>query len=151
MAQGHQSEQPRSAARTARLGLWALIGQVMFPVAVTLLHALPQTFDPLRQTLSEYAWGPYGWMMTLAFISLSAGSLLLAWGLYLEGIGRSRGALLFLSLWSAGLLLAGLFPTDLPGCAAQPSSVPEESGGMRPYTNPNFRGWLEPASALPPG
>ncbi|MFB3764984.1 MAG: DUF998 domain-containing protein [Methanotrichaceae archaeon] len=42
----------------------------MFLILLIALHFIEPEFDPSRQLISEYELGNYGWLMSLAFISL---------------------------------------------------------------------------------
>jgi hypothetical protein len=52
-----------------------------FVVAVVALQFLRADYDPLSHFISEYAVGPYGEIMSSAFISMSLGALFLFVGL----------------------------------------------------------------------
>src|SRR5687768_16056922 len=97
----------------------ALVGVAYFAAVIVGLHFLQPDQNPLRQPTSEYAVGPYGWLMTTAFLSMSAASWALVAGLArgLPRAARSRAGLGLLALWSTGLLVAMLFPIDLDGAA----------------------------------
>lgn len=45
--------------------------------ALALLHALKPDVSPLRNMISLYALGQYGWMMALCFAAFGAASLFL--------------------------------------------------------------------------
>jgi hypothetical protein len=79
----------------------ALVGIASFVVILVALHVLRPDHDPLRQTTSEYAVGPYGFLMTTAFFSMSVSALALVVGLA-QGVSqsaRSRVGLGLLGLW----------------------------------------------------
>lgn len=93
----------------------ALSGIGYFTLAVIALHFLRPDYNPLHRFVSEYAVGPFGWLMTSAFYGLSLGSLALTVALY-QGVvkgGRSWVGLLLLGVWSLGTFVAGVFKTDL--------------------------------------
>jgi hypothetical protein len=93
----------------------ALIGICLFIILIIILHFLPTGYNPLRGPTSEYAVGKYGFLMTIAFLSMSVGSFTLVIGLY-KGILKSAGlkiGLILLTIWSVGLLIAMSFPIDL--------------------------------------
>jgi hypothetical protein len=95
---------------TARL---ALAAAATFLVLLAALHVLKPELDPSWRVISEYALGRYGWLMTLAFLSLalSCASLTLALRPHIRSIGGKIGlALLLLS--AVGMTIAGIFPTD---------------------------------------
>jgi hypothetical protein len=93
-----------------------------FLALVALLHAIEPEFDPGSRMLSEYAIGRYGWVMTLAFLSLGSGSAALVAVLWssIRTLGGRIG-LGLLAVFSASVALAALFPTD---------SVPEQLKGI---------------------
>src|SRR4029450_7620117 len=66
-------EQPVTIS--TRLDSWlarsALFGAVYAIIAAVLAHILRPDLNPLTRYLSEYAIGPYGWLMASAFIGLS--------------------------------------------------------------------------------
>lgn len=103
--------------RLTRVATAALVGIAYFVAAIVALHFLRSADDPIRQPTSEYAVGPYGYLMTSAFLSLSLASLALVIGLY-QGVipqARSRIGLGLLGIWVVGVLIAMIFPIDLEG------------------------------------
>ena len=97
----------------------ALAAIAYFVVTLTILHFLRPDLDPISQVTSEYAVGPYGFLMTSAFFSMSLASWALIIGLYqgIPGPARSRLGLALLGLWAMGLLIAMIFPIDADGAA----------------------------------
>jgi hypothetical protein len=80
---------------------------------ITLLHVLEPQFDPSWRFISEYANGPFGWLMLVAFeaMALSFGALAFA----LKGEARTvpaKAGLVLLSLSTLGCAVAGIFPMD---------------------------------------
>jgi hypothetical protein len=65
----------------------------------------------------EYAVGPYGYLMTLAFVAMSVSTWALVIGLRrdLSEPARSRLGLGLLGVFGIGLLVAASFPADLEG------------------------------------
>ena len=77
---------------------------VLFSViSVVVLHVVRPELSPVSHRLSEYANGPFGWMMTTAFVTLSCG--LVAFGVVLRGMG---GAHKFAWTIPATAMLAGV-------------------------------------------
>ena len=73
----------------AWLGLGSMLGIAGFALAVGALHLLNPAFKPATRFISEYANGPYGYLLSLAFWGLGLGSLLLAialWRVPLAGL-----------------------------------------------------------------
>ena len=85
--------------------------------AVTIM--LNRTVDPLKQTISGYAAGPYGWLEKMGMIIVAFSFFLIALNLLntnnKEGLNRLRliGALLVIV--AIGFLLLGIFNTNVIG------------------------------------
>ena len=104
----------KQVAWTATVGLVAI---AYFAVIIAALHVLRPDLNPIQRPTSEYAVGPYGWLMTSAFFSMSVASFALVLGLS-QGVpppARSRLGLALLGLWSVGVLIAMTFPIDPDG------------------------------------
>ncbi len=85
---------------------------LLFAILVMLLHVLRPQLNPLSHAISEYAIGPYGFLMTLAFIMRGLGGLFLVVGL---ALGTTRGSrswagLVLLSLFTLCSFLVAIFP-----------------------------------------
>jgi len=111
------------ATRSTMTAVIAIFLVSCFALAVIGLHFLRPDYDPLQRFISEYAVGPYGVVMRLAFFCLSAGSVALVISLYISipRSARSYTALILLLGWSICVFIAGIFPTDLVGSAETPS------------------------------
>lgn len=112
MAKNIKSTNPVSAIspQAARIAFGAGIS---FLVLLTLLHILKPELNPSWHFISEYAIGNSGWLMVLAFFTLSAGyaALFLALKSQVQTIGGKIGlALLLIS--AVGFAIAGIFVTD---------------------------------------
>lgn len=84
-----------------------------FPCFVLAAHAVHPQLDPSVDPISEYALGPHGWLMTLAFFSWALSALSLAADLRRERTGRAvKAGIVLLVIGACGPLLAGLFPMD---------------------------------------
>jgi hypothetical protein len=85
--------------------------------ALTLLHFLRPDYAPASNFISNYAVGPYGWIMTTWFLAMSCGLLTLVLALAKGGMRSIVGwlglSLLFVA--SLGLVVSAIFPTDVPG------------------------------------
>ena len=102
---------------TVFLALLAIVGIAAFLLNLTVLHFLRLDVNPVLEPMSNYAVGPYGFLLTAANIGLSLAALALAFGLYL-GIaprGRSYVGLFLLALYGVSVMLAGIFPIDVGG------------------------------------
>jgi hypothetical protein len=103
--------------QVAGIATIALVGIAYFGVIIVALHFLRPDHNPVSQPTSAYAVGPYGFLMTSAFFSMSVASLALVIGLHraVSPPARSRMGLGLLGLWGVGVLIAGIFPIDLEG------------------------------------
>lgn len=84
-------------------------------LALLLMHVLRPDYALRTHMISDYAVGPYGWVMTTWFIAMSCGCLMLMFGLARSGLKTvlfKIGAGL-LTVASLGLLISAFFPTDL--------------------------------------
>ena len=105
----------KSSAR--RLSAATLTGWcvTLFLLCVLVLHALRRDLDPSTRMLSEYALGRGGWIMAVAFLSLSMtfATLLVTLRRHLSG---AWGVLAVLALAAAavGSAMGGAFPMDPP-------------------------------------
>lgn len=95
----------------------ASMGFVLVGIAaVVTLHVVRSDVDPVRQVLSEYANGPWGELMTLAFYALGAACLALALGVRatMDLGGPQRALPALLGLAGCGLLVSGAFEVERP-------------------------------------
>jgi hypothetical protein len=81
--------------------------------AIVSLHAIKPEFQPSWRFISEYAIGPWGWIMKLTFVMWAATCVALS--LAVPPVVRNRrgriGAMILLVV-GAALLVAGIFPQD---------------------------------------
>lgn len=91
----------------------ALILTAAFPILVTALHLLEPDLDPSWRLISEYALGPFGWVMALAFLCLAGGclALVMATRSSTPTIAGHVGQTL-LVIVGLGLTMAAIFTTD---------------------------------------
>ena len=110
---------PRTRAKT--LAAVGLAGFGYFAVSLVALHFLRTDYDPVTENVSQYAVGPYGYLMTAAFFILGPAVIALAIGL-LEGV-TPPPRIGCLALGTAGLcvLLVGTLRVD-PSPGAMPLS-----------------------------
>ncbi len=108
-----------SLQRAATAASVSLAGYANYVLATLLLHLVRPELNPLAHSVSEYAVGRYGWLMTTGFLGFALGSLALAAGLYwgVPRAGRSLPGLVLLGLNGVGVVVVALFRTDLPGAA----------------------------------
>ena len=92
----------------------SLFGFLLFLIIVIFLHFLRPDKNMFSCFVSEYAVGNYSWLMTISFYVLAISSAILLGGLTNQ-VRSSKTPVITLSIFSLGILLAGIFPTDLPG------------------------------------
>jgi hypothetical protein len=101
---------------TTLLAVVAMAGLSYVLLALVALHVLRPDLDPISSPISEYAIGPNGLLFTTALLSWGGASLVLAFGLH-RGVapsGQSPTGLVLLAVFGVGLIVAGIFPMDVP-------------------------------------
>jgi hypothetical protein len=107
--------------QTGKQITWAasvvLVGSTYFALIIAVLHFLRPDLNPISLPTSRYAIGPYGFLMTTAFLGMSVASFALVVGLYqgVAQLARSRTGLVLLGVWALGVLIAMIFPMDIEG------------------------------------
>jgi hypothetical membrane protein len=86
-----------------------IVGPPIFIATFLVAGAVRPGYSPWTNFVSQLATGDGGWIQTLNFLVLAALSGAFAVGLLRTGV---VGAGLFLSVFAAALLVAGIFPTD---------------------------------------
>lgn len=88
-------------------------GAALFLILLILLHIIEPEFNPSWRMISEYELGRFGWMMRLAFISLSISTIssLAAFWPSASTIG-GRVGLVFFAVIGLALIGAAVFKTD---------------------------------------
>jgi hypothetical protein len=76
------------------------------------LHVLRPDLGFAGHRISEYANGPYGYVMTAAFVSIGAGMLALAAAVAQQRERRSRAVALAIAAAGLGMVAAGIWRTD---------------------------------------
>ena len=102
---------------TMVLALLTIVGVAVCLLNFTALHFLRPDVNPVLEPMSNYAVGPYGFLLTAADIGSGLAALALTFGLYLSIAppGRSYVGLFLLGLYGVSVLLAGIFPIDVGG------------------------------------
>jgi Protein of unknown function (DUF998) len=98
-----------------RARLVAIAGLLSSVICVAILHVVRTDLPPVSHRLSEYANGPFGWMMTVAFAALGCGLLALGVALW-EGSGRvssRRFASATAIVSGMGMIVSGAFNTGV--------------------------------------
>lgn len=90
----------------------ALAGLLLSSACVAVLHLVRTDLPPVSHRLSEYANGPYGWLMATTFAALSCALAALAW-LWAESSKEKNGWILpgTALLAAVGAVLSALFET----------------------------------------
>ncbi|HSJ44579.1 MAG TPA: DUF998 domain-containing protein [Euzebyales bacterium] len=107
MASTRRAQRARGWTAAARA---AAVAALVAAAAVLALHALRRDLEPASHRLSEYAIGPWGWLMTLAFALVAAGVWLLRRALPADD--RLRPVPVLLAVASIGFVVSAVFPTD---------------------------------------
>ncbi|HEY8339803.1 MAG TPA: DUF998 domain-containing protein [Egibacteraceae bacterium] len=122
----------RSRAATVSAWLLGLGG-----VCVVALHGLRADLSPVSRRLSEYAIGPHGGLMLVAFCALGAGLLALAAALVGE---RPRAVAALVAAAGVGLVVSGLYPTD-PGATTATELVHSRASALATLALLVAAGW----------
>jgi len=115
---------PHGSDRATGISLAAIFLVLGCFGAMVVLHAVRTDLDPVRQVMSEYANGHFGWIMTAAFYAMGLASVALAvrLGRAIERRPLSVAVRVLLGLGGLGLILAGVFEVERP---AVPDTVNE--------------------------
>jgi Protein of unknown function (DUF998) len=119
-----RAQPPQGTGRATGVSLAAILLVLACFGAMVLLHMVRTDLDPVRQVMSEYANGRFGWFMTAAFYAMGLACVALAVRLG-RAIMRSRLSVavrVLLGLGGLGLILAGVFEVERP---AIPDTVNE--------------------------
>lgn len=109
MARTGRSQRRGAAGSTGSAGA-AAATTLVAAVVVLALHALRGDLEPASHRLSEYATGPWGWLMTSAFAALAVALWLL--GRALPTAVALRPVRALLTIAAIGFALSAVFPTD---------------------------------------
>ena len=114
-ADGPSREDQISVRRASLLALASIAGTLYFALSVVALHLLRPDYDPTMRAVSEFAVGPYGYFMTVAFFAIGLGMLALAFGIspVSPPSRSSKAGRILVALCGAGVVVAGIFPTDV--------------------------------------
>lgn len=121
-------------SRTRTAAVVAIVAAGIAAAALLLLHPLRPDLDPTWRFVSEYALGPFGFVMTVAFLAIAAASaalVVLMWGQARTVSGRIGAVLAAIS--GLGMLVAAVFPTDpitTPADEASMSGTLHQVGGL---------------------
>jgi hypothetical membrane protein len=97
------------------LVLICIVGVALFWIILSIAQSLTPGYNPIRQSLSDLALGPYDWLETVAFFLLAFVAMALGFGLY-YGLQRKSGlrtvAILF-GIMAFGEVITAIFQVDL--------------------------------------
>jgi Protein of unknown function (DUF998) len=106
------------ATRTSRQGLLfgvVIVGIILAVLLEVIVQLLPPHYNPLSQSESDLAVGPYGFLMALNFVI--RGLLILIFLVAFIGVipkeGQSRSGLILLAVSAIGKLIIAFVATDL--------------------------------------
>jgi hypothetical membrane protein len=96
------------------LGFVAMLGVAVFVAAGVALHFLDTDLDPVEVYMSDYALGPYGWLMKTAFWAVGLGTVALGLGLRstLAPGKRVTPSVVLVLVAGIGFLVVGSVDTD---------------------------------------
>lgn len=111
--EGSHSAESSKLRPAQTCAIFSIIGYSYFLVAIIALHFLRPNLNPMTNSVSEYAIGPYGWLITTSIVAVGVSTLALALGLFWgeASKGWSRIGLILLCLGSTGAIIAGFFTT----------------------------------------
>ncbi len=93
----------------AQLSFWSGLG---FIALLALLHFVKPEIDPSWNFISEYQVGRLGWVMQLAFLTLSLSCIFLVAALWRQVKMVGKIGLIMLSVAAVGMMIAAIFKTD---------------------------------------
>jgi hypothetical protein len=91
-------------------GNLALIALGSATFAMLTLHAVQRTLNPLEQPVSFYIHGDHGWLLTFALSCFGAAAVAVAFAR--REAHEQRGTSFSLIVFGAGMILAGIVPSD---------------------------------------
>lgn len=99
------------------LGIAGAAGVVVFWAALASLHVLRPELSAISDYVSDYANGRWGSVFTVSVLAHGVGNVAITAGLVLSLGGRlaARLGIVAFAVATAGLLVAGVFPTDPTG------------------------------------
>ncbi len=104
-----------SATIRSWLALISIVCIGYFFIIVLISHVLRPDVQPLRNAVSNYATGPYGFLMVSAFFALALAMAAIVLGLAgeLPPTRRTQYGATLLFIASVGLVVVGIFPGDV--------------------------------------
>jgi membrane-associated phospholipid phosphatase len=116
-----------------RAAPWLLVTSVVLLTiglgCVVALHLLRPELAPVRHRLSEYAIGPYGNVMTAAFVSIGTGMVALGSAIAQVGTRWSRPVGAAIAAAAIGMVAAGIWRTDADRSGVTTDAIHSRSSG----------------------
>ena len=83
-------------------------------IIVILFHFFSEDYNPIKQTMSEYTLGEFGFLFPTALLILGLSSIISFYTLLktLPKIALSTKILRYFLLWTIFIIITGIFPTD---------------------------------------
>jgi hypothetical membrane protein len=111
-------------AIAVRLATFAAVASVYYLCAGVAVHLLNPAFNPIRNYISDYAVGAYGFVYTSAYWVTMTGCLALAVALFRQLPSGKVGAILIV-VFGLTYALTAIFPTEL----LKPGEFPHGAAG----------------------
>lgn len=129
---GPTARQRAGPLAAAWLGAFGAIGALTFLGNLLVVHLADSGPSPITDYVSDYANGPLGGAFTAGLIAHALGNAALALGIWLTVSPSTRGSwgAILLGLAAAGLLVAGVYPTDAPGAASTTAGTVHRGAAM---------------------
>jgi hypothetical membrane protein len=125
LSHGAQSVQPAAAPRPSRrIAVDGVLGGLVLPlIGFAVADLINPDWSPVETMISHYVHAPHGgWLIPLGMLSMAVASGTLTWLAAAHTRGGRVGCAL-LGVWTAGLVVAGVFPADPPGEWDRPPTV----------------------------
>ncbi|MFD1148901.1 DUF998 domain-containing protein [Saccharothrix hoggarensis] len=122
----------------------AVAGLVLSLFPVVYLHvASVGELSPITHTISDYIFVDNGsGLLAVTALSLAAASVGLLAALVRSGLPRRGPVAVLMGLWSAGLAVAAVFPTDPTGAPTSFSGAVHRYAGAVMFASLPLAGWL---------
>ncbi|MFI9012040.1 DUF998 domain-containing protein [Actinosynnema sp. NPDC053489] len=133
----------RGKTRTAVLPP-AVVGLVLSLFPIVYLHVSSAgELSPIRYTVSDYVFvANGGGLLAVTSLTLAAASIGLLVALVRSGLPKSGPVAALMGLWSAGLAVATVFPTDPTGSPTSFSGAVHRYAGAVMFASLPLAGWL---------
>ncbi len=121
----------RSLRAGRRIAVDSVVTGLILPlVGFAVADLINPDWSPAEAMISHYVHAPHGgWLIPVGTLVMAVASGALTWlaAAYTRG---GRVGLALLGVWTAGLLVAGVFPTDPPGQWDRPSTMASTLHGV---------------------